>query len=101
MLIPNCTRQELLLIREIARRAVKLADSMGTSITTLEMMMDLEYCHAHNVKLNLIGLLTAPTPDFAHDAFGIRRHMDRRTGRLDPDAAFLPRYAESCRLTAV
>lgn len=53
--------------------------------------MDLTACHCNGCELDLDRLLLAPDPDFGHDVCGIRRHIDRRTGKLG--GCFLPRCA--------
>ncbi len=42
------------------------------------------------MPLRLADLLAADDFNFAHDVFGIMRHIDRRTGRLDNH--FVPRF---------
>lgn len=51
---------------------------------------DLEMVLRHT-PLDLEGLAKADDSNFAHDLFGIRRHLDRSTGKLT--YCFLPRYA--------
>jgi hypothetical protein len=79
------------LVVRAAQRAVKLAARHGRIIELAEMMMDLTACHANDTPLNLDLLLSFPDGDFGHDVFGIRRHINRQTGRLGD--CFLPRCA--------
>jgi hypothetical protein len=53
--------------------------------------MDLNACHCNGCPLNLRGLLEADESDLLHDLAGIRRHLDRRSGKLGD--CFSPRYA--------
>ena len=53
--------------------------------------MDLDYAD-QDCPLDLSALLEAPDSDFAHDVFGIRRHLNRQTKKLE--GHFLPRYAK-------
>lgn len=56
----------------------------------LELQMDITAAH-NKCRLNLAQLLKANEPDFAHDVFGIVRHLDRNTGELLD--CFIPRCA--------
>ena len=77
---------------DIARRAKKMADTMGTRYTFLDIVMDLDACHSNGCPLRLADLLAADDANFAHDIFGIRAYMNRQTGKLEN--CFLPRYAQ-------
>lgn len=54
-------------------------------------VMDIDACHSNGCSLQLDKLLNADDANFAHDVFGIRRFIDRTTGKLD--GCFLPRSA--------
>jgi hypothetical protein len=56
------------------------------------MIMDLNACHSNGMPLQLEELLKADIFDFTHDIYGIRRHIDRTTGKLQD--SFVPRYAQ-------
>nr|WP_312294666.1 hypothetical protein [Brevundimonas diminuta] len=58
-------------------------------ITTLHCVMDICAVHANGTPLRLADLLSADDFNFAHDWYGIRRHLDRETGQLR--ACFSPR----------
>lgn len=66
------------------------------------MEIEMDFCAVQNssTPLDLNGLLDADDFNFAHDAFGIARHLDRRD---DSETAgelggfFLPRYAIKSR----
>lgn len=81
------TRAEAVLIHEIARRAVSCTENYSL----LDADMDITACHANGCALDLIALLNASDGDFGHDVFGIRQHIDRRTGKLG--GLFHPRHA--------
>lgn len=53
--------------------------------------MDITACHANGNPLRLAELLKADDGNFGHDVFGIRRFIDRTTGRLM--GHFRPRYS--------
>ena len=53
-------------------------------------MMDVTATHNQGAPLQLRQLLAADDGDFAHDVFGIRRWLDRDTGKLA--GCFTPRY---------
>jgi hypothetical protein len=54
-------------------------------------VMDLTAVHVNGCKLDLVALLEAGEGDFIHDVWGIRRNIDRRTGRLS--RFFTPRLS--------
>lgn len=82
---------EAITIAAITTRAIRAARDAGFKYSRLDADMDITACHANGCPLNLEKLLTAPDFDFAHDIFGIRRHLDRETGELRD--RFLPRSA--------
>jgi hypothetical protein len=63
----------------------------GSRINKQDAVMSITACHANGCPLELKRLLKADDANFAHDAFGICRHIDTQTGKLD--GTFLPRYA--------
>lgn len=83
----TATRTEMALIARIAARATKLAK--GYEYQTA--LMDLEACHCNGCPLALELLLEADDGNLMHDVFGIRRHIDRETGKLGD--CFSPRYS--------
>lgn len=88
----NATRDELDLIVKIAERAVALAATHKVDYDQLTAIMDINACHSNGCALRLDELLGADDANFAHDVFGIRRFMDRKTGNLGD--CFLPRSAQ-------
>ena len=93
----NLSREDFDLLSKIADRAVgiaieaKIIPRTKRSEFNLKLQMDVAATHANGCPLKLADLLCAPPFDFAHDIFGIRRHIDRETGHLKD--CFLPRYA--------
>jgi len=78
-------------IRKIAKRAIVLAEANGIAYDYLDALMDIEACHTNGCPLKLDALLAADDFNFSHDILGIRRYLDRDTGRLTNH--FLPRFA--------
>lgn len=84
------------LIVAIAKRAfVEFPDYPDTQAA---LMMDLTAAHANGCPLNLHGLLDFASFDFAHDIYGIRRHINRKTGELEN--SFCPRCAAPLKASA-
>ncbi len=86
---------ELRIITAIAVRAVRLRASRGVDCDFLSTSMDIEAVHCNGCPLDLNALLVADDFNFAHDVFGIERHIDRNNGRLRD--FFLPRFAANQR----
>lgn len=84
----TCTEFEI--IHLIAKRRVEMARKMNVEDEVTTAAMDIEVTH-HNCPLKLQELLKADDADFGHDVFGIRRHLNRETGKLENH--FHPRYA--------
>jgi hypothetical protein len=89
----SVTGEQLALIEQIADRAVALEHGAGTRFGRRDLMTwHMDLCATHNsCPLDLAGLLATDDYNFAHDVFGIRRHIDRETGDLTD--CFVPRYA--------
>ena len=77
------------LVNQIARRAVNMAQEAKIAYDYKDAQMDLAAVHLSDCKLDLEKFLSAPDSDFGHDAFGIRKFIDRKTGKLTE--AFVPR----------
>lgn len=86
----HTTREEVILINKIIARAEALAQS-GHTIDRMAAHMDISVCIANGCPLKLQEWLDAPDFDFAHDFYGIARHINRKTGQLED--CFLPRFA--------
>lgn len=87
--LPNfkVTTEDAELIRKIVARARK----EDADLDVMSLTMDVTACHASGNPLRLAELLAADDFNFAHDVFGIMRHMDRESGQLVD--CFLPRYS--------
>jgi hypothetical protein len=89
------TDKEHTLAELIATRAFGMAKAHRTgrnSRTKQDWLMDILAAHANGCPLKLHALLEADDFNFAHDVFGIERHLNRNTGQLEH--CFLPRYAD-------
>jgi len=89
------TNADFSLIVQIAKRAERELTGYPDDRRTL--VMDLNSCHSNGCPLDLEGLLAAPLLDFSHDLYGIRKAIDRRTGKLTEDC-FMPRFALANRV---
>lgn len=87
----RATKNEYKIISMIVKRAVAMARDIGDTYTPMDAHMDITACHSNGCALNLLELAKADDFNFAHDVFGIRRHINRTTGKLKD--CFLPRYA--------
>lgn len=95
----NASKRDYENASAIAKRALALAQEVEGTMSLQRAsefqrttMMDIIATHANGCPLRLEELLTAERFDFSHDVFGIRRHIDRQTGKLQD--CFLPRYAQ-------
>lgn len=87
----TATKEEWDTAEKIAQRAVEMAASNSVVYDKIDGEMDIIATHANGCPLRLDALLSADDFNFAHDVFGIRRHINRRTGQLEN--CFLPRFA--------
>jgi hypothetical protein len=87
---PQHTPAELVAMKKKLKTQVKICERAERELelrcSRMSLMMDLE-----SVELDIEKLLNAPAFDFAHDIYGIIRHMDRSQypGKLTD--CFLPR----------
>lgn len=81
------------IISKITQRAMTLAKKHGVQYEWLTGDMDLCACHCNGNPLDLQRLLDADDSNFAHDVFGIRRHINRDTGELEN--CFVPRFSKA------
>ncbi|WP_414462924.1 hypothetical protein [Hyphomicrobium sp. DY-1] len=87
----DVSKREEKLVRRVVTRAVALAADHGEKLDHLSTTMDLHATIANGCPLDLDRLLAADNFNFLHDVFGISRHLDRETGKLQNH--FRPRYA--------
>lgn len=80
------------IIAKIADRAAEVAKQNAVKLDRTSFLMDITACHANGCPLKLKELLEASPFDFVHDTFGISRHIERETGKLQD--CFWPRYAK-------
>jgi hypothetical protein len=90
----DCTPQEYRLVEQIVDRAVALSSQLSLpDFDRRSLEMDIVACHCNGCRLRLLDLLVnADDFNLIHDVFGIRRHMDRTTGKLQN--CFVPRFAK-------
>lgn len=74
----DITKAETRLIHKIVMRAV----DKDSELDTLDLHMDIAACHKNGCPLDLEKLLAFDEFNFAHDIYGIRGHIDRKTGQL-------------------
>lgn len=90
----TATSEERAIIACIANRA---ADIMRRHLApdrhmgVIHIMMYLEACHCNGCPLRLQDMEQASQFDLMHDIFGLRAHLDTRTGKLE--GCFLPRFS--------
>lgn len=77
------------LIDRILDRAISNGHLQRSSRLSSEM--DIIACHMNGTPLLLEEWLEASTQDFTHDLYGIKLHMDRKTGKLASN--FTPRFS--------
>ena len=82
---------EFHLQRRIAERGEALAATYGVHYPMPLCLMDLRVCIENNGPLRLQELLDADDGNFGHDVFGIRKYLDRETGKLTE--CFSPRFS--------
>lgn len=87
----STTKSDFQLIAAVAHRAVAMATATGFGYPYQDAMMDLDAVHSNGCPLDLAKLAGFDEFNFAHDVFGIRRHLDRATGKLGD--CFVPRCA--------
>jgi hypothetical protein len=88
----DCSRTEMQLITKIVGRAEGLWKQVySTKLDRMALDMDITACHLNGCPLKLEELLAADDFNFAHDVFGIRNKINRKTGKLTD--CFLPRFA--------
>lgn len=78
-------------IEKIMQRAAAMREQRGMKVDRLSLLMDITACHLNGTPLKLAELLAADDFNLAHDVFGIERHMNRETGKLE--GFFMPRFA--------
>lgn len=85
----NTTASDQAVIDRIVKRAHAMQRRCGQDEDG-QLVMDITACHLNGCRLDLEALLNADDLNFAHDVFGIRRHIDRSTAALCDH--FVPRF---------
>lgn len=75
--------EEKKIIDQIVKRALTICAANGGTWNRTDCMMDIVACHKNGNPLELQRLLDADDFNFAHDVFGIHRHLNRETGELE------------------
>lgn len=88
----STTDRDLRTISNIAKRAARLAAHHGDNVKALEIAACLLWAH-ERCPLDLERLEQAGDGNFAHDVFGIRRHINLDGGDELFRDCFWPRYA--------
>ena len=86
----SISHADMQFISRIASRAFDLAQQFDAPRDMSGMMLDLIYGHAC-CPIDLQALLDADDSNFAHDVFGIERHINRQTRQIE--GCFVPRFA--------
>lgn len=73
-------------------KIVVRASSLLGGFERIELAMDLTAVHVNGCPLNLKELLEATEFDLCHDILGMRRHLNRDTGKLE--GFFVPRFSD-------
>lgn len=85
------TKRDREAIERIVDRACLMAARAHSPRDRMTLEMDLIACHMNDTRLDLHALETADDFNFSHDVFGIERHINRDTGKLE--RFFVPRFA--------
>lgn len=85
----KASKAESQLFSKLVERALPMIARLGIDYDAQSLRMDLMATHLNGMPLDLERLLSFPDFDFAHDVFGIRRHINRSTGELE--GFFVPR----------
>lgn len=91
------SRTDSRLIKRIIDRAVREHGIDADDPQALNM--DVSACHVNGCPLDLRKLLAADDASFLHDLYGIRRHLNRKTGALQGN--FVPRCAKPASVLSV
>lgn len=76
---------------EVVNRVAGLAARYNVKYSRLDIEMDLSACHSNGNPLDFERMVKADDFNLGHDAFGIRSHINRTTGKLED--LFLPRFS--------
>lgn len=82
-------KEEMDLIIKIVGRIMR---KWGPSVEPKLLAMELTACHLNGTRLNLQALSDTDDQHLQADVFGIRRHIDRGTGKLKE--GFVPMFRQ-------
>ena len=82
------SRRDKLALDCVISRTLTLAPDFASK---MELSMDLVATHANGCRMDFEALAAADDFNLLHDVAGIRRHLDRTTGKLGD--CFVPRFA--------
>ena len=85
----SITKEETEQINAICNRALKMFPNLSDKMS---LTMDITATHKNGTPLDLPKLMSFDGGNFAHDIFGIMKHINRRTGELED--CFLPRCSK-------
>ena len=91
MLKFKTTKVEQMLIEHIATKFYQNVTNTDINYPRLDLTMDLSAAHSNGCKIDFHKLLDADIGTLGHDILGIRRYIDRKTGKLTQ--CFVPRCA--------
>lgn len=94
----KCSKADREQITAIADRAVRAAAKAGVRYARTDAEMDVTACHCNGMPLDLVKLASFDDFNFSHDVFGIRRYLDRSTGKLT--SCFVPRCSRPTKREA-
>lgn len=77
----DATKKEIKLTEEIADRFRNEKNAIY-ECDREDLLMDLRATNANGCPLDFQKLLKAPSADFFHDIYGIRKYLNRKTGEL-------------------
>jgi hypothetical protein len=98
------TKADYITVNKIAKFAVSRAKELGVNYTLQDAEMDITAVHLNDCPLKLEEMAENAVEgaqyesDLIHDVFGIRRHINRETGKLED--CFCPRFAQPEKATA-
>ena len=100
MILFRVNRADERLIAKIAKRAhIMVQEANGVdSMTRQHHRMNVTAAHANGDPLDLAALLDADDFNFAHDVFGIDKHICRETAAMQN--FFLPRFSKKQKAAA-
>ena len=79
------------LVEKIGARAQRMDKEAGGRTEAIQFQISVAAAHLNGCPLRLQALLNADDFNFAHDVFGLHRHVSRETGEVE--GFFLPRFA--------